>query len=77
MTREQFIERHRRHCCGVIANGSAQYHALAGGQFESVKQLGEVLVNLNDEAVKLLGQLYDAMVPTNANGTPTPLPARK
>ncbi len=73
MTREQFIERWKRHTAGVIALGSSTVRPLAQGEFKNAADFGGVLVNLNDEAVKLLGQLFDSIqqpVPVPPNGQP-------
>lgn len=72
MNRDQFIERWKRHVIGVMALGSSSVRPLTQGTFKEIQEFGNVLSNLNDEAVKLLGQLYDSLKPTVSNGTVQP-----
>lgn len=72
MTREQFIEKWRRHVAGVIAVGGSRVRALRVASIAEALQekppaeVGEIFVDVADESLKLLGQLYDSLQPKPA-----------
>ena len=60
-TRDAFIRRWAAHTAGLIAIGSAKMRKAFLGPCDSSQHFGEIMLEVDDTAKKLLGMLYDSL----------------
>ena len=61
-SREVFIRRWASHTAGLIAIGSAKMRKAFLGPCDSSEHFGRIMLEVDDTAKSLLGQLYDSLI---------------
>jgi hypothetical protein len=72
LTRDQFIAANLYYQAGLMAVGTSELRkTIGGGTIEAPSGLGQVMVNITEQAKLALGRYYDQLVP------PKPLEGKK